>query len=211
MAKKGAKKKRVTKKTIIEEVEEEPEKKKPAKKRKKRKTTKRKSPKKTTRKTTSSKSSNIDRMMTENLIALQKVLTNLSIKLDNLADQTSRLLNLFEISAKALAEKDYDAEKTKKDTKAVLEKMDNLFEQNKVLARGITLLHEPGTPAETQTTPAPQAPAPGVPTIEPKPTISGQGFQAQSEMTQEQSPNIAGYQKSISSRAGKSRTPTPTG
>jgi hypothetical protein len=85
------------------------------------------------------KESKIDKMVLENFISLQKVMTNLSIKLDDLTNQISKLLGIFEISAKALAEKDFDIER---DNKALLEKMETLIDQNKILARGMTLVHE---------------------------------------------------------------------
>jgi len=83
----------------------------------------------------------MEKVLIENFVSLQKVMTNLSIKFDNLTKQISKLLELFEISAKALVEKDFDLEKGSKDKK-IIEKMDNLLEQNKVIARGLTLMHE---------------------------------------------------------------------
>lgn len=106
----------------------------------------------------------IDPLLIENFISLQRVLTNLSLKLDNLATQTSKLLELFEISAKALAEKDFDLEQGNKD---LIEKLDNLVDQNKTLARGMTLLHErlpaqevfvPQQQMQPQLPPMPQVP-----------------------------------------------------
>lgn len=92
-----------------------------------------------------SKPANPNKMLVENFVALQKVMTNLSIKFDNLADQISKLLELFEISAKALAEKEFNLEKGDKSTKKIIEKIDTLLEQNKLIARGLTLMHEKGT------------------------------------------------------------------
>ena len=83
-----------------------------------------------------------EKILIENFVALQKVMTNLSLKLDNLTTQISKLLELFEISAKALAEKDVSLDKEAKDSSKMMSKIDNLFEQNKVIARGLTLLHE---------------------------------------------------------------------
>ena len=89
-----------------------------------------------------SKPQNPNKLLVENFVSLQRVMTNLSVKFDNLAEQISKLLGLFEISAKALAEKEFNLEKGDKSTKKILEKIDNLLEQNKILARGITLIHE---------------------------------------------------------------------
>jgi len=82
---------------------------------------------------------NVDKVLVENFVSLQKVMTNLAVKFDNLSSQISKLLELFEISAKTLAEKDYSK---KEDNKKVVEKLDALLEHNKVIARGIAMLHE---------------------------------------------------------------------
>jgi len=83
----------------------------------------------------------MEKVLIENFVSLQKIMTNLSIKFDNLTKQISKLLELFEVSAKTLAEKDFDLGKGGKDKK-IIEKMDNLLEQNKIIARGLTLMHE---------------------------------------------------------------------
>lgn len=83
----------------------------------------------------------VEQALIENFVSLQHVMANLALKFDNLSSQISKLLELFEISAKTLAEKNYSPEENKTDRR-VMEKLDNLIEQNKVLARGITLLHE---------------------------------------------------------------------
>ncbi len=79
----------------------------------------------------------VDKVLVENFVSLQRVMTNLALKFDNLSSQISKLLELFEISAKTLAEKGVD-EKEKK----MIEKLDSLLEQNKVIAKGLALLHE---------------------------------------------------------------------
>lgn len=81
---------------------------------------------------------NTEKILVENFVALQKVMVNLSIKMDNLTNQISSLLSLFEISAKALAEKGG----VNIDNSQVIKKVDNLLNQNKTIARGISLLHE---------------------------------------------------------------------
>lgn len=111
-------------------------KRKPAKKKttKKRKTTKRKTMPKTELKA--------QKILVENFVALQKVMVNLSVKFDELSGKISKLLELFEISAKSLAEKDLTLEKTNRDDEKIMKKIDNLGEQNKIIARGMTLMHE---------------------------------------------------------------------
>ena len=83
-----------------------------------------------------------EKILIENFIALQKVITNLSIKFDKLTNQISSLLELFEVSAKTLAEKDFDVKKENRDNKQIIEKMNNLLEQNRTIARGVALIHE---------------------------------------------------------------------
>jgi hypothetical protein len=87
----------------------------------------------------------VDKILVENFVSLQKVMTTLAVKFDNLSGQISKLLELFEISAKTLAEKDYS---NKEDDKKIEGKLDALLEHNKIIAKGIALLHEKGMPEE---------------------------------------------------------------
>ncbi len=139
--------------TVIREVIEKPSKKKTSKKKSssKKKSTKKKSSskkKKTPSKTIIPKKievrleNNVEKILVENFVSLQKVMTNLSLKFDNLTGQISKLLELFELSAKSLAEKDFELEKSNKDNKKVLEKIEGILNQNKTLARGLTLMNE---------------------------------------------------------------------
>jgi len=103
----------------------------------------------------------LGRVLIENFVGLQKVMVNLSVKFDDLSNKISKLLELFEISAKTLAEKDLTIEKTARDDTRIIKEIGNLSEQNKVIARGLTLMHnrlseEPGEPIERQ----PQMPFP---------------------------------------------------
>lgn len=84
---------------------------------------------------------NIEKVLIENFVSLQKVLVNLSVKFDGLAKQISKLLELFEMSAKSLAEKDFEIEKNSRENARILEKIENVLEQNKIIARGLTLMH----------------------------------------------------------------------
>jgi hypothetical protein len=86
----------------------------------------------------------IEKVLIENFVSLQQVMTNLAVKFDNLSNQISKLLELFEISAKALVEKGALGEE--KTDKKALEKLDSLLEQNKIIAQGIALLHERNSP-----------------------------------------------------------------
>ena len=85
----------------------------------------------------------IEQALIDNFIALQKVLTNLAVKFDALSDNISKLLQLFEISAKSFIEKHGEAEKkdVEKD-KEFLDKLNSLLDQNKTIAKGLTLMEE---------------------------------------------------------------------
>ncbi|MBS3092040.1 hypothetical protein J4466_01330 [Candidatus Pacearchaeota archaeon] len=82
----------------------------------------------------------INQQLIDNFVALQRVMTNLSVKFDSLSDQISKLLNLFEISAKSFAEK--NAGKITKEDKEFLDKLDKLLDQNKLIAKGLTMMEE---------------------------------------------------------------------
>ncbi|MCK9595791.1 hypothetical protein M0R19_01245 [Candidatus Pacearchaeota archaeon] len=101
----------------------------------------------------------IEKILVENFVSLQKVMTNLVVKFDNLSGQISKLLELFEISAKTLAER----EPEKNENKEVVEKLNGLMEQNKIIAKGLILLHEKREEGVPEEMPAPNrevAPAP---------------------------------------------------
>ncbi|MCX6750732.1 MAG: hypothetical protein NTZ83_04700 [Candidatus Pacearchaeota archaeon] len=94
----------------------------------------------------------IENVLVSNFVSLQKVMVNLSTKFEELTNQISKLLELFEISAKALAEKDFDVDKNNRDNTKLLEKLENVLEQNKTIARGLTLMHDKITePLNSQT------------------------------------------------------------
>ena len=80
---------------------------------------------------------NIDKILIENFVSLQKVLTDLVIKLDNLSNNIEKLLELFETSAKSLAEN-----KDLGNDKETSRKIDTLLEQNKTIAKGLSLMNE---------------------------------------------------------------------
>ncbi|MDD5012356.1 MAG: hypothetical protein PHQ66_01780 [Candidatus Nanoarchaeia archaeon] len=88
----------------------------------------------------------VEKILVENFVSLQKVMTNMAVKFDSLSDQISKLLELFEISAKTLSEKGYSTGEDKK----ILAKLDSLLEHDKVIAKGIALLHEKSMPEEQE-------------------------------------------------------------
>lgn len=82
--------------------------------------------------------SEFEQTLLDNFVNLQKVLTNIAVKFDALSDQISKLLQLFEISAKSFAEKSSESEIDGES----LDKLDTLLEQNKTIAKGIMLMEE---------------------------------------------------------------------
>ena len=146
----------------------------------------------------------VDKVLIENFVALQKVMTNLSKKFDELSKQISKLLQLFEISAKSFAKKDFTLESA--DTKKLSQKMDNLLEQNKTFARGLTLMYEaskgvPATSQPQQPSQPPQVIQPTIPPIQQQPVQPVQPVTSQAQTMPKTPPSTDAekYQKSISS------------
>ena len=98
----------------------------------------RKSKKSAEKKPAEKKSQTIEKKLIENLIALQKVNTNMAEKFDKLSEQIAALLSLFEMTARTFAKQPgiREAEKDKE----FLEKIDRLLEQNKTIAKGLTIM-----------------------------------------------------------------------
>lgn len=88
----------------------------------------------------SEKSSELEHALLKNIIDLQKVHTDLAEKFDKLAKEISQLLALFEVTARNFA-KNAPIGEYEKD-KEFLEKIDRLLDQNKILAKGLTLMEE---------------------------------------------------------------------
>ncbi len=112
-----------------------------------------------------SKEKNIETKLIENFVSLQKVMTNLSVKFDELSNNISKLLELFELSAIALAKKDINFTKPM-DEEKIIGKLNNILEQNKIIARGMALMSEGSAGIiPEKTTPVPsfrQPPAHGI-------------------------------------------------
>lgn len=84
----------------------------------------------------------LNSILIDNFVNLQKAMTNLAVKFEDLSSQISKLLQLFEISARSFSEKlALNAPELEKD-REFLEKLDKLLEQNKLIAKGITLMEE---------------------------------------------------------------------
>ena len=140
----------------------------------------------------------VEKKLVENFIALQKVMVNLSTKFDNLTNQISKLLELFEISAKSLAKKDFRVEKDIKDEGKIMQKLDSLAGQNRTIARGLTLMHD-RISGSGQERPV-QRPAP---TLQPRPAMRPPVLPPEQRIPPGQgpgTPGMEGYQKSASSK-----------
>lgn len=86
----------------------------------------------------------IEQALVDNFVSLQKVLTNLSIRFDDLSGKMEKLLEVFEISAKSFSEKyeGYTEANTPAGDLEFLKKLDSLLDQNKTIAKGIMLMEE---------------------------------------------------------------------
>jgi len=106
-----------------------------------KKSTKKKAKKKTTRKkSTSKRPEKLETRLINNMIELQKVHTDLAEKFDKLSENISHLLALFETSARSFA-KQTNIQMNDKD-REFLDKIDKLLDQNKTIAKGLTLMEE---------------------------------------------------------------------
>ncbi len=82
-------------------------------------------------------------VLSDNFISLQKTMTKFAERFDNLSKEISTLLKLFESAAKSMIEQGDGGEKIpSEDKEELLEKLNKLFDQNKIIARGITLVEE---------------------------------------------------------------------
>jgi len=84
----------------------------------------------------------VEEALLENFINLQRVLTNIAVKFDDLSNNISKLLQLFEISAKSFAEKYSGNYSSEGPDGELLKKLDSLLDQNKVISKGIMLMEE---------------------------------------------------------------------
>jgi len=84
--------------------------------------------------------SEIEHALLKNLVELQKINTDLAEKFDHLAKEISQLLALFELTARNFA-KNAPIGEYEKD-KDFLDKIDKLLDQNKILAKGLSIMEE---------------------------------------------------------------------
>jgi hypothetical protein len=150
-------------------------------------------------------------VLVENFVSLQRVMVNLSTKFETLNKQLSDLLKLFEMSAKALAKKDFKFGQTESN-REVVEKLNELTEQNKIIAKGLTMIHEdeqeqkqmivpPAIPAQLET--PKKVPVKTEPTKKPKMPSFPPLPKAEASAAPQQKPKEE-YQKSASEDKTKS-------
>lgn len=87
---------------------------------------------------TQGKGQMLEEKIIHNLVELQKVHTDLAEKFTKLSDQIAQLLTLFELSARSFV-KQSNIQGVEKD-REFLDKIDKLLDQNKVIAKGLTLM-----------------------------------------------------------------------
>jgi len=90
-----------------------------------------------------------EELLIENFVGLQHAMTNMSIKFGALSDNISKLLQIFEESAKNFVSGG------KPDDTEMLEKIDSLLNQNKTIAKGLVLM-EGKLRGRTADSPTPQ-------------------------------------------------------
>lgn len=146
----------------------------------------------------STKEIKVDKVLVDNFVALQKVMVNLSSKFDNLSDQISKLLQLFEISAKSLARKSVNSTENL-DAKKVMEKLDNLTAQAGLIGKGLALIHEVGTETRKPIIPL---------NLQNKPRIALQKSPSTIHQKQNMQPSILN-QESVQKRAREITTEKP--
>jgi len=82
----------------------------------------------------------LEDQIAHSLIELQKVHVNLAEKYDKLSNNIANLLSLFELAARNFAKQPH-MQNTERD-KEFLDKIDKLLDQNKLLAKGLTLMED---------------------------------------------------------------------
>jgi len=110
-----------------------------------------------------------EELLVENFVGLQHAMTNMSIKFGALSDNISKLLQIFEESAKNFMSGG------KPDDTEMLGKINSLLNQNKTIAKGLVLMEGKlrGRNEEPQTAqPNIMQPRPQIPPMRPKPLPS---------------------------------------
>jgi len=97
--------------------------------------------KKTKKKKSYNYNPKVQTLLIENFAGLQKAMTNMAIRFETLSTQMSNLLEIFELSAKNFVSQ-AQPQSGPEENKDILNKVDSLLEQNKLLAKGLVTLEE---------------------------------------------------------------------
>ena len=138
----------------------------------------------------STKEIKVEQALIENFIGLQKVMVKLSSKFETLSGQISRLLQLFESSAKSLARRELSFQENP-DTKKILDRLEGLSAQSGLIGKGLALMHETRSGEGM-----PQPPMPRQRNMFRGPPMQ-RPMQPQMQSTTEQQANISGMSPSI--------------
>ncbi len=76
----------------------------------------------------------------ENSVALQKAVLNLSLEIKKLTEELSNLISLFKEASKNINEEKTDRAIEKEEVKDIKEKVDQMMDQNKTIAKGLVLM-----------------------------------------------------------------------
>ncbi len=94
----------------------------------------------------SSGAEHLNRVLVENFVSLQRIMARNAEKLEFLSGQISKLLQIFELSAKSFAERNFRPSPSSSMTGDLqkeaefLNKLNTLLDQNKTIAKGLSLL-----------------------------------------------------------------------
>ncbi len=139
------------------------------KKTKEKKSSRKKNPKSLIPKKKKMSAREREELLIENFVGLQRAMINLSMKFENLSDNISKLLNVFEVSAR-----DYMVNKgrtTPEVDKELLNRINMLIDQNKTIMNGIRSIDDKNRKQEFAK--APVSPmAPMAPTTQTTPSSS---------------------------------------
>ncbi len=80
-----------------------------------------------------------EEILIENFVGIQHAMTNLSMKFGALSESITKLLHIFELSAKNFLK---EGKGDELNTKEIMGRMDTLLNQNKLLAKGLVALEE---------------------------------------------------------------------
>lgn len=78
----------------------------------------------------------VNNALLENFVGLQHVLTNLAEKLNKLSENVATLISIFTKAAKSFEENQPQSDN------GLVKKLEALLEQNKIIARGLSLIEE---------------------------------------------------------------------